>query len=120
MTSSRPMRSSPGVRLVRWQSHRSGALRGYADLVVPINGAGDGFMIHGCPAFRYADGRKSVGLPTRPRLENGRQRLDLAGEPMFDPVVECTSGNVFKRFSTAAVAVIEQRDPHAFDGESGQ
>jgi hypothetical protein len=107
-----PMRpdQQPTMRLVRFDERRQGALRGFAEVELPI-----GLILHDVPVFAGATGPWAV-LPTKPQLDRDRrQKLGADGKPLFTAVVEWRNRDLAARFSAGVVELIRADYPGALE-----
>ena len=89
---------------------RRGSLVGFTDLHLPRMR----LRLFSCTVHEQ-NGRKWVGLPSRPWMKDGELVRDPdTGKVRYEPVLGFDSKDILGRFSDAAVAAIEAYDAGAF------
>ena len=83
----------PRARLLAWKPFRKGSLRGFASIELP-----NGLRIIDAPVLT-TNGKSWAGLPCKPQLVDGKQRIDGNGKPLYQPVIEWRSKDLRDQFS---------------------
>lgn len=95
------------MRASDWRPHASGTLEGFFVLTLP-----SGLVIHDC-TLHARDGRRWIGLPGKPQLEDGRHRKDpVTGKGLYTPVLEIPAPEARGKFQQQALAAVDVMRDH--------
>jgi hypothetical protein len=86
-----------------WRTLLSGTLQGFITLTLP-----SGLVLNDCTLHQKGN-RRWIGLPGKPKLEDGRHRIDPAtGKRLYTPVVEIPARAVRDKFRAQALAAVDR------------
>jgi hypothetical protein len=92
------------ITATNWRPLKKNTLRGFLDLMLRPSG----LVIRECSLHEYDDGRRWIGLPSRPQLDTeGRQRIDPTTQKRLW-VVEIKGTVERERFKAAALEAVDQ------------
>jgi hypothetical protein len=104
-------RPATRIRLLKWVSKRQGALRGFADLLLP-----NGLRIYHCPVM-FSHGRAWAMFPAQPRISREGHVIKVDGKTQYKSCIEWGDRVTADRFSTVVVALVRAHEPDAFAGD---
>jgi hypothetical protein len=89
-----------------WRPQKQNTLRGFVTLQL----APSGIVLYECMLHEMPDGRRWIGLPSRPQLDQEkRQRKDpVTGKLLWTPIVKIAGKDEKARFEKAALAAIDR------------
>lgn len=103
--------------LADFRAHRSGALIGFASIVLP-----GGIVVEGISLYAKGDARWA-NPPRKPQISrDGHLERDEQGKPLYEPTIGFASAAAKQAWSSAVVRAVEAAHPDAFvpaDGEGG-
>jgi hypothetical protein len=97
------------LRLISFKPVRKNSLIGFATIELPI-----GLKLLDVPVL-VSNGKAWAALPAKPRIEDGRQKLDANGKPAYLPLLEWRSKELRERFSQRVVELVRTVHPEVFD-----
>lgn len=98
-------------RMRKWHSVRRKNLVGFVSIELD-----NGLRLFDLPVFATGSEGHWVALPRKPRLDRERrQRLDINGQPEFEPIGEWRDRSMADAFSRAVLAELIRVHPDALD-----
>lgn len=94
--------SSTLPEITEFRAYSSNTLRGIFSLATTF-----GWEVHGLTLHIADDGREWIGLPSKPRVQNGEQVI-YCGRPVFDKVIEIHDRAKRDAFQAACLAALRE------------
>jgi hypothetical protein len=89
------------LRLIKFRPLERGALRGFANIELPI-----GLRIDDIPIL-VSSGKAWASLPAKPQLDqDGRHKRDANGKPAYVAMLRWRDREVANRFSAAVIELV--------------
>src|SRR5260370_42674591 len=99
----------PRMRLISFKALSKGALRGFANVELPI-----GLRITDCPVLT-SNGKAWATLPSKPVLDRDGKHIEVSGKKQYAPILEWRGRRLPHRFTAPMRDLGRQTHPHALD-----
>lgn len=98
----------PIIAVVGFTKFLKNTLLGFIDVEFPF-----GMVIKDITVHHKGD-KRWIGMPAKPRLDvNGNTQRDAAGKILYAPVLEWTSPERFRQFTTKVLELLDEKYPGA-------
>jgi hypothetical protein len=106
--------SKLSVRVESYTQRRSGALYGFATVIIPETR----MRVFDVAVFQ-SHGKRWCGLPGKPQIDkDGQARRDDRSKIQYAPVLQFLDRDTSAAFSDRVIAALLATHPHAFDEEA--
>jgi hypothetical protein len=91
----------------KWQPYQKNTLCGFATIELPNGLYIEDMTVH------HKNGKRWVSMPSLPQLQDGKQRVDNGGKPLYKSILRWRSKELADQFGERVIAAIRSQHPGA-------